>query len=911
MLDAVGGVTNRAPLLINYTPAQNPQINFDTALYHQNQQPQVTPVKQDTSERTQLEQDSDGKIDYTVVKDDNLTVIARKFGRTVEELLVANPNLRSHPGSINPGDKITILNDDRTQLAMQMAKTNDPQKLQDLVTREILYATRNSRTPADELPGLEKELIARRPGDDSFAKLVKDAGTKLTQLWQAQGRTHQVWDKLLQLTQKKDQKGLEAEITKQITALAWANPTVKAVQDYKQMLLAYAPKDDPSTPVNEAEVFNTAVNQAVDQFLNKGPAAAAQQLKTILDSPTLTQLKNNESIDIDKEGPIGAAAKLREMTDPTKVDPLTAALILKNAKDQGVLDGIVNQAGNLIWNPQDGVHVHLGNQDLDKMLSDLNAAIDNASRSPEAQPTIDYVAGKLADHGGYGFITQSVTNGDGVILPLAMAKHLKAEGKTDAADVILILVNKGVQNLKSNIKDHVNHLGKDILPLTNPASNWEDLIGDPKGPANQPFKTPDQTLKKWLQDHPEFINKVDGDLKQLNTDGYQLTRALEGLNQYVPQLGGLDHQGDLRQTGQMPDQKSDPQLSFALAVSKDGVLEAARLFNVQGLQSGSLEDPNKVVPDPSWPLRMVRNHIQADIRAATGVRPFGLGLSLYGTVTYLWGVVDQGTERSRNIGDPGWYAQRGWRVDGFLAMYTSGTVIEGTQVASVILSQKFGWDGTEAGLKGFLGRTAANQGIWSKIFANHLKLFGWWNVLGTANYFLHGDWQKGTALGVAAAGTLLSSYAEALGLGSWAGPVGTLLTLLGSSAILALNIKEKADRAAMSEPWNKDYLIAAGVRPEIANALANNNGDGQSVASLIKQLANYRGVTPQEMLQWFNQQDADWVNGYIKFVFANNGIKPNDNGVYPVTSIGEDWKPTSLTNLANIAERTGHPLPIG
>ena len=48
------------------------------------------------------------------------------------------------------------------------------------------------------------------------------------------------------------------------------------------------------------------------------------------------------------------------------------------------------------------------------------------------------------------------------------------------------------------------------------------------------------------------------------------------------------------------------------------------------------------------------------------------------------------------------------------------------------------------------------------------------------------------------------------------GPWGTALTLIGSAAIYFLNRKEKADIAAKTEPFNKDYLIAAGIRPEIA-----------------------------------------------------------------------------------------------
>jgi LysM repeat protein len=44
---------------------------------------------------------------YVVVKNDNVSKIAKKFGVTIEQLLAANPQIKN-PNSIKAGDEITI-----------------------------------------------------------------------------------------------------------------------------------------------------------------------------------------------------------------------------------------------------------------------------------------------------------------------------------------------------------------------------------------------------------------------------------------------------------------------------------------------------------------------------------------------------------------------------------------------------------------------------------------------------------------------------------------------------------------------------------------------------------------------------------------------------------------------------------
>jgi hypothetical protein len=218
-----------------------------------------------------------------------------------------------------------------------------------------------------------------------------------------------------------------------------------------------------------------------------------------------------------------------------------------------------------------------------------------------------------------------------------------------------------------------------------------------------------------------------------------------------------------------------------------------------------------------------------------------------------------------------------------------------------LASDRLGLTPTDAGWKGAVGRAAISPEPktatgWGKLFLNHLKWFGWYNAIGTANYAAQGNWPKTAALGIATAGTLLNAYpavGAALHLGRFAGPVGTALTLIGSAGIYALNERDQAKIAAETEPFNKDYLIAAGVKPEIANALADNDADGLSPAPRLLALAKDLDIEPAKLLEWLNNQDAKFVGEFVRH--ALNPLKPDGDGNF-VQRVGkEEWDPNSAT----------------
>jgi hypothetical protein len=152
--------------------------------------------------------------------------------------------------------------------------------------------------------------------------------------------------------------------------------------------------------------------------------------------------------------------------------------------------------------------------------------------------------------------------------------------------------------------------------------------------------------------------------------------------------------------------------------------------------------------------------------------------------------------------------------------------------------------------------------------------------------------------------------------------------------LVGLNLRDQERRRTLTEPFNKDYLIAAGLRTEIAEQLAKNDSDGLSAGPKLEQLAKHLRVTPQELLQYLNAQDPRWVGEFLSH--GVHAVAPNEQGQYPASRPGQnlrmqegitgwtspalgtnvsDWrKPelmlaTTLEGIVEWAALSGHNLP--
>ena len=783
--------------------------------------------------------------------------------------------------------------DNRAHIARAITSAKDPETLKDLVFLYILEVTRNVAIPGDRWRSIENAVTALRRADPGFARLVREQRECLTRLWQAQGRSHEVWDKLAPLIRKGDWTGVKAEVAKGLAVLAKTSTTIDEVQTYKDNTLLACGLKEPN--------FRKAVEDAVSEFLTTGPANAASEIARLRES----------------KGPEAAARKLRELTDPQSTTPLQAALILNQAKP--TIDILCQALGPMIFQK--------GFPQQERIFRDLAAAVDSASRSREAAQTIEQVGRALAGEPTVALVTIEDAVKDGnLVLPLEMIKQFRGPSAGRFAGQVSGAVKDGLAGLRARVEQSVLQFAKTVQPLQNPAANWDALLPSAEG---QPFKTPKQTAEQWVAAHRDFIPAAEAGLKALNPVAYQMTRAIAALDQYLPQLPQMKNVDEIRKLAEVP---ANSAVAFAQNFSPDSVIEAARLFNIQGLHGIALEDPNKIVPDPSWPLRSTRNLGQKIGLWRTGAEPFGLGLSLYGTLTYIGGVKNQATELYRNYGDPGWMLRRGWRVLGFMGMYTAGTLIEGAKVAGHIASNWKDLQASQSALGQFTAGAVGNvQGsTWKKFFSNHVKAFGWFNAGGTVWYFIQGDIERGTALGFAAGGTLLSSYASRIGLRI----LGNGITTAASLVLVGLNLRDQERRRTLTEPFNKDYLITAGLRREIAEQLAKNDSDGLSAGPKLEQLAKHLRVTPQELLQYLNAQDPRWVGEFLSH--GVHAVAPNEQGQYPASRPGQnlrmqqgitgwtspalgtnvsDWrKPelmlaTTLEGIVEWAALSGHNLP--
>jgi hypothetical protein len=246
-------------------------------------------------------------------------------------------------------------------IACQMS--NDPFGAGEQALRERIDDAIGSidhlRIPGDMLPAIEANLLAQLPNNSRFAKIVREQAQRWTLQWQAEGRTHEVWDRLLALSKACGWQGIKKEVTRQIAMLAETSPSVAAINYYRSMLLTQWP-GEPTLPPQ----FREAVDGATKQFLEK-PAIAAQKVgQTYFE-----------------KGAVAAAALLREFT--ATADPLTAALTFRNAQTMIALIA------------DDVFASTLSTPDKLTIFRDLSAACDNASRSNAAASFVHAVADKL------------------------------------------------------------------------------------------------------------------------------------------------------------------------------------------------------------------------------------------------------------------------------------------------------------------------------------------------------------------------------------------------------------------------------------------------------------------------------------------------------------------------------------
>lgn len=345
-----------------------------------------------------------GKTEFSARNGDTLKSIAAEYGQSIKDLLLANPSL-SVDSDLSAGQTISVYSSNRLAIAKEIANATDPAKLKDLVRAEILLATSESSTPADLLPALKVELLARRgEGDGQFASIFEDSASWAVDLWARQGRTHEVMDRLQNLTNQGDSQALNQELFNILRDTAISSPTSQAVNDKVETLRRYGPISG---------FFANALNW-VSNFFNFG------QVKEAADNISYTYAI---------EGPEASAALLASYTNPSNFDPLTSARLLDAAK--GTISQIITHLGVSDYNLWLGEGVgtpRYYSTNLAKkegIFGDLAEAVENASQSSESARSVERIASEV-NFQMYTYVASAIMNERGATLPVEMMLLLQS-----------------------------------------------------------------------------------------------------------------------------------------------------------------------------------------------------------------------------------------------------------------------------------------------------------------------------------------------------------------------------------------------------------------------------------------------------------------------------------------------------
>jgi hypothetical protein len=300
------------------------------------------------------------------------------------------------------------------------------------------------------------------------------------------------------------------------------------------------------------------------------------------------------------------------------------------------------------------------------------------------------------------------------------------------------------------------------------------------------------------------------------------------------------------------------------------------------------------------------------VEQLTGQRPAGLGLSLFRLGTFVWGTYNHFTELAKKARAHGLRRalidDHAYRNAGFFGMYVAGSLIEIGNLFAQAAARLLGLDPKDPklleqalkapGWRGAIAEAAkaptpakfAELRWWGKTVVTHARVFALWNFAGAALYAREGEYLKALALTTAATGTAASGFSEFAALFRIAPLPAALLTFTGGAVMAGLSLRDNAKILARLERLNEDHLRTAGLRPEIAHALAKVNGDGVSVASQLLALARHRHVEPAELLDWLNRQPAEAVERFARDALLP--LKANRDGTYVESTGMNDWFPT-------------------
>ncbi|MDQ8726900.1 LysM domain-containing protein [Bradyrhizobium sp. LHD-71] len=632
------------------------------------------------------------------------------------------------------------------------------------------------------------------------------------------------------------------------------------------------------------------------------------------------------------DGAQAAAETLRQQTE--NVSPETAERIVA-----ATLPTIDRIAGDMKQSLTEGGPIEY--QDVAGVYGNIATATDYAARGNDGVQVAGQVAATMLRHlpsekfqphvqdsPAYPLpayqeaVMQSVSGGAGATLALEMATQLKDADRTSEADSLLSATRVGVEVLQGRIEDGVRAFGDATADVSRLRADWSGIMSP---------EQLDRATVEYVANRPDLLPNFDRTYSAIDALGYAAVRTSMALNSALPRLQGLPTTERLTQT--RDGFVASKETQFAMGLSDRGSNEVLRI--VLGQEAGTLlplASPNSSVGSTRGFVKELGNALMTsqpsssaamvDLGAGTSAGIPSAGATASNTVRDIFGTGQEvkldpkkasvflGSMNGLGAAFNGYQAALAWDkfaqdpgrlLDLTKAVYYSiGTGKEAAELLAV--SAQRGWlgpgaiPGTERLSMSILAR-ANRTGLalepgWVK-FSTYFKIGG--GLVDGAfaiDAAARGDWGAAGIYTASAGGGFMmaaGSVASSGGwLAKWGGPVGAGLVLASAVGLYLYN--DVKDKERFEEP-SREFLEAAGYRPEIAEALSDYSKiDGGSAGPALAATARQFGVTPEQLMQRLNRMDPEKVRNLVD---QAQSVDQDNTGRFPLTALNDRnvWGP--------------------
>jgi hypothetical protein len=481
-----------------------------------------------------------------------------------------------------------------------------------------------------------------------------------------------------------------------------------------------------------------------------------------------------------------------------------------------------------------------------------------------------------------GIIKAAVASGASPKLALALAEQLKADGKTEEAGVVLRSIERGVEQLQSNIKQDVqeyNELTKDL--------NWVVANSKDKLTPAQLQKAIDAYIAKqdpsWQAKLREAEEHMTADVESLKEDIGQLEGLPEDLQQLAPDAfeelkNNVGHDETVENaikfaTSHDPSifegESGDKFMTFLIEEGHHGkdFVESLGKSYVAGHVLPAVKDFNALHPDSVAKayealddlrdkgalLGLPQSEVNADIdklkELVTTLNSTKSNEEALASLEELHGDAARELKELKGMtlsAGPAGLAFRviGLGIAGAAARNASSEVFEdpnyqtllgslATNVGLANDSINFGKSIKMLDSEGALAKWAEGGG--DKLFGT--LMIGYF-AAGAYQDFKAGDTPAAVFDVAGAGGAALATWGEAMGLGSWAGPVGWGVAIVATALVEAAKYGfEKKEHTELAE----GFLKGADIEEGAAKLLS---GDALQDATTLQQQLH---LSPQEL----------------------------------------------------------------